>query len=425
MKTHQNPTLSIRLFGIGNAGAAILEQIGARSLPGAASVVINADAVALAASTVPDRVSLDAGNRGGLGTGGDPARGREMAEEQFGQLKTLCEGAQVVFIFAGLGGGTGSGAVPVLARAAKECGALVLGFVALPFQFEGARRMAQAERAHAALREFADGVVCWPNQRIAGLMDASHTLAETLRTANKHIADGLCGLWRLLTRRGIMDVQFEELCSVLRDGHQDALFAAVEAEGATRAAVAVEKLLAHPVLENGAVLTGASAVLVGISAGGNLTMAEVGCVMEAVNSRCGDARVFVGASEDAALGDRLVVTLVAARPGDAPLNRARARSTALQANAEFETDMRGNTSAPRSRRHLLPPTPEISADKLESLAARQPGGPGRGGKIAKLQQGQLPLEIVSKSRVDTSEPTIHDGQDLDVPTFIRRNLAFN
>jgi len=433
MNIAQNPNLSIRFFGVGNAGVAMLNVILARELPGATCVAINTDEASLADSNASEKVSLESKLFRGMGTGGDPERGRELAEEQFGQLKSLCEGAQVVFVMAGLGGGVGSGAAPVLARAAKDCGALVIGFVALPFDLEGARRMRQAERAQEALREFSDGVVCWPNQKVFNLIGENSTVAETLRSANIRMADGVCGLWRILARRGLMDVQFPDLCGVLRDAHAEAVFAAAEADGDNRAGVAVEKLLAHPLTDGGEALKEARAVLVGIAAGSQLTMAEVGKVMEAVNSRCGDARVFLGAAEDESLGNRLVVTVVAAGAGElekveleppAPVRR-RVRTSADQPGL-LDGEFLEKRSTPRPRSRFVAANPEMSQDEVQQLAERRASGSTRGRKATnKMHQGQLPLEIVSKGRFEKSEPTIRDGQDLDVPTFVRRNMVFN
>jgi cell division protein FtsZ len=434
MNTPTAPNLCIRFIGVGNAGVAMLDCMSLRVLAGATCVAVNTDEASLAASVVSERVSLESGILRGMGTGGDPDRGRELAEEQYGRLKSLFDGIQVVFILAGLGGGVGSGAAPVIARAAKECGALVIGFVALPFEFEGPRRMRQAEQAHDALREFADGVVCWPNQKVFKLIDETTSVADTLRHANDRIAEAACGLWRLVTQRGLMDVQFADLCAVLRDAHQDAFFAAVDAEGDSRAAVAAERLLAHPLLEGGNALAGVGAVLVGISSGSSLTMAEVGRVMEAVNSRCGEAKVFVGAAEDASLGERLNITLIAARRGEELFeypDLARPRQTGTlgasgQRDMDLDTEFLEKRIARRPRSRFVAPRPDLSPDQVEKLAERQSRGTARGHKaVAKLRQGQLPLEIVSKGRFDKSEPTIRDGQDLDVPTFVRRNMVFN
>ena len=435
MNIASNSNPSIRFIGVGNAGVAMLDCLAARSLAGATCIAVNTDESSLAACAASEKLSLESKAFRGLGTGGDPERGRELAEEQFGRLKSLCDGAQVVFVLAGMGGGVGSGAAPVIARAAKECGALTIGFVVLPFEFEGARRMRQAERAHDTMREFADGVVCWPNQKVFKLIDENSSVAETLRHVNERVADGVCGVWRILSQRGLMNVQFPELCGVLRDAHAAALFAAVEAEGDARAAVAVEKLLAHPIMGGGEALANARAVLVGIAAGVNLTMVEVSRVMEAVNTRCGEAKVFVGAVEDAALGGRLLITVVAAERGTAHAEedpepaktlRGRARSSSVQAGLEIETEFLEKRVMSRPRSRFVAPKPELSPEAVQELAVRRAPGAARGrGASAKMRQGQLPLEIVSKGRFDKSEPTIRDGQDLDVPTFVRRNMVFN
>jgi cell division protein FtsZ len=433
MNTPQTSNLSIRFIGVGNAGVAMLNCIASRELPDVTYVAVNTDEASLASSAAFEKISLESKLFRGMGTGGDPERGRELAEEQFGRLKSVCEGSQVIFILAGMGGGVGSGAAPVMARAAKESGALVIGFAAMPFDLEGARRMRQAERAHDTLREFTDGVVCWPNQKLFKLIGDDSTVADTLRAANERIADGVCGLWRLLTQRGLMDVQFADLCAVLRDSHQDAFFAAVDAEGALRAAVAAEKLLAHPLLEDGKALTGVAAVLVGISAGSQLTMAEVGRVMEAVNSRCGEAQVFVGAAEHPALGEKLHITLIAAHRGEELIEspepvkarRSRGRSTSPQTDMDLETEFLEKRAMPRPRSRFVAPKPDLSPDEVEQLVERQSRSRAGQKSVAKLRQGQLPLEIVSKGRFDKSEPTIRDGQDLDVPTFVRRNMVLN
>lgn len=421
----------IRLIGVGNAGIAMLDTLVARALPGLDSLAINTDDASLQGTMASAKICLEARALSGLGTGGDPERGRELAEEQFGRIKTACEGAAVVFVLSGLGRGVGSGAAPVVAQAAREAGALVIAFAALPFEFEGVRREKQAARAMERLREFADGVVTWPNEKVFHFISETSPVAETLRTVNTRMADGISGLWRMLTRSGLLDVQFADLCAVLRDGHVAACIASAEAAGQSRAAVAVEKLLAHPLLEQGNALTDSSAVLVGIAAGSSLTMAEVNRVMAEVNSRCGEAKVFVGAAEDVALGDSLHVTLVVARGAqDLPETHEPARGTRPQTQGEssasgldMDTDFMGKApGAPRATSRFKAPAPELSPDRMQQLAGKR----GRGRKTAsRMRQEQLPLQLVSKGRFDRVEPTVLDGEDLDVPTFVRRNMVFN
>jgi cell division protein FtsZ len=424
-------SLSIHCIGVGNAGLAMLEAVAARQLPGVTCVAVNTDDDALKLSAATRKVCLEPHALCGLGTGGDPERGRELAEEQFALLQAACEGASVVFLLAGLGRGTGSGATPIVAQAAKQAGALVIGVAALPFEFEGVRREKQAARALERWREFADGVITWPNQKVFQFVSEATPVAETLRAVNGRVADGVSGLWRLLTGRGLLDVQFADLCSVLRDAHAAACLASAEAAGENRAAVATEKLLAHPLLENGSGLTDLSAVLVGIAAGSALTMAEVSRVMAAVNSRCGEAKVFVGATEDAALGDSLHITLVTALRGVEPVAEETsaaplvARPETPAPGAEMDSEFLGRTNmphAPRTASRFKAPVPELPLDRVQQLAGKRP----RSRKVVpRMRQEQLPLQLVSKGRFDRVEPTLLDGEDLDVPTFVRRNMVFN
>ena len=211
----------------------------------------------------------------GLGTGGDPERGRAIAEEQFATLKTACEGADVILIVAGLGGGAGSGISPVLARAAKETGALVLAFVTLPFVCEGNRRQQQAQQSLEQLKSVADGVICLPSQKTFKLIDENTSVLDTFRITGGLLVEGVRGVWRLLTRPGLIQIHFDDLCALVRDRHSESAFAFVEAAGAARSREVVEKLLAHPLLDEGRALAESDAVLVSLMGGKDLTMAEV------------------------------------------------------------------------------------------------------------------------------------------------------
>ncbi|MEI2725411.1 MAG: hypothetical protein V9H26_18390 [Verrucomicrobiota bacterium] len=187
----------------------------------------------------------------GLGTGGDPERGRELAEEHFQRLKTTCAGVEVVFLLAGLGGGTGTGVCPVLARAARESGALVLAFVTLPFVCEGNQRQRLARQGLDELTAIADGVICLPHQKAAKLLDENAGFADTFRASAHLLIEGLRGVWRLIMHRGLIEIHFAELCAVLRAGHGESCFATVESAGLGRATAAIEKLSAHPLLDGG------------------------------------------------------------------------------------------------------------------------------------------------------------------------------
>ncbi len=385
----------VRIIAVGNAGDALLGALSTVEFAGAEFVAVNTDAAALAASSATVKIHLENKLFRGLGSGGDPERGKALAEEQFSTLKSACEGANVVFILAGLGGGAGSGISPVLAKAAHEAGALALAFVTLPFDCEGNRREAQAQTALEQLKSAADGVICLPSQKIFKLIDENSTLVETFRVTGGFLIEGMRGVWSLLTRPGLIQVHFGDLCALIRDRHAENAFAFVEASGPGRAREVAEKILNHPLLDEGRALAESDAVLVSLTAGKDLTMAEINRVMEQVKRQCGHAQIVMGAAADAGMKEKLCVTIIAAKSNAQPTSvtpRAENRSPVSIADSHRET----SSARPRARR-----------------------------AGAKAVQGQLPLTIISKGRFDKSEPTLHRGEDLDIPTFIRRGVAMN
>ncbi len=390
---------SVKIFGVGNAGDALLGALARAEFAGAQFLAVNADAAALAASSATVKINLESKLMRGLGSGGDPERGRALAEEQFSTLKSACEGANVVFILAGLGGGAGSGISPVLAKAAREAGALVLAFVTLPFECEGNRREAQALAALEQLKSAADGVICLPSQKIFKLIDENTSLVETFKFTGGFLVEGVRGVWQLISRPGLIQVHFADLCALIRDRHAENAFCFVEASGPGRAREVVEKILAHPLLDEGRALAESDAVLVSLTAGKDLSMAEVNRVMESVKRQCSHAQIIMGAGVDAALKEKLGVTVIAAKHGSQP-------ATAPTSVTARTTETRTANAVAAHREAALPRT-----------RTRKTG--------SKAVQGQLPLNIVSKGRFDKSEPTKHNGEDLDIPTFIRRGVPLN
>jgi cell division protein FtsZ len=416
-------SLSLKIFGVGTTGANVMERMVAGGVTGVSFVAVNTDAQSAAPSATVEQVNLETKLLRGLGTGGDPERGRALAEEQLPKLKSLCEGADVIFILAGLGGGAGTGISPVLAHAGKEAGALVLGFVTLPFACEGNRRQRLAQHGLAELKAAADGVICLPNQRVAKLIDENTSVVETFKITNQFLADGVRGIWRLLTHTGLIEIHFADLAALLRDRHAESCFAVAEAMGPTRSREVIDKLLAHPMLEGGQLLGESEAVLVSLTGGPDLTMAEINRVMEQINRHCEHANVIMGAAVEESFRDRLAVTLIAARKNaDAADDEPASAPSAEQLDAQLLNP--AATAHPGSR--FVPPPPTLPPDQLQQMFARQGGRGSRGRKASpKMLQSQLPLEIISKGRFDKSEPTIHKGEDLDVPTYIRRGVALN
>jgi cell division protein FtsZ len=387
----------VKIIGVGNAGADLLAALATPEFAAAQFIAVNSDAAALAASSATVKVNLENKLLRGLGTGGDPDRGRALAEEHFSTLKTACEGANVVFLLAGLGGGAGSGISPVLAKAAREAGALVLAFVTLPFDCEGNRREAQAHQALEQLKTAADGVICLPSQNIFRLIDENTSLVETFKFSGGFLLEGVRGVWQLLTRPGLIQVHFADLCALIRDRHAENAFAFVEASGAGRSREAVDKILSHPLLDEGRVLAESDAVLVSLTAGRDLTMAEVNRVMDQVKRQCSHAQIIMGAAVDTAMKEKLCVTIIAAKQSAAPTNLA-----------------------PRTETHSSAPAAIVHREMVHHRPATRARRAN-----PKLVQSQLPLNIISKGRFDKSEPTKHNGEDLDIPTFLRKGVPLN
>lgn len=426
-------SFSIKVLGVGGAGCNAVNHLSRENFLGVSFAVMNTDAPALAQSLVETKINLGAKSTRGLGAGGDPERGRAAAEEDAAKIRALCEGADVVFVVAGMGGGTGTGASPVVARIAKETGALVLSIVMLPFDCEGSRRTRQALLGLHDLKGAADGVICLPNQRVFKLIDENTSLLEAFQITNELVAQGVRGIWRLLSRPGLINVDFADLCSVTRGKHAESCLITAEAQGENRAHQVMEKVLAHPLVEGGQVLAESAGVLVCLASGRSLTMSEVNRIMEQINRHCEQAHIIMGAAIDEELGDRLLVTLVASRKNaegggrnaESQSGLPRVTDTAMaaySAGLEMETPMTGPVSKSPSR--FVAPAPESSPEKTERLLAQQSGGRGRRSG-SRPKQTQLQLEIVSRGRFEKSEPTIHGGQDLDVPTYIRRGVALN
>lgn len=416
---------SVTIFGVGTAGVTMIEQMARDDFQGARFVAVNTDGSA--PSALAEMIQLEGTLLRGLGTGGDPERGRELGEAHFDRLKTACAGAEVVLILAGLGGGAGSGLSPVLARAARESGALVLAFVTLPFTCEGNQRQRQAQQGFDQLRNAADGVICLPHQKAFKLLEEQAGFAETFCASAKILIEGVRGVWRLMMYRGLIEIHFEELCAVLRERHGESCFATVESAGTTRARDAIEKLPAHPLLDGGEALKLADTVIVSLMGGPDLSMADVNRVMEDVNEQCRNARIIMGAAVDEAFRDRLAVTIIATRRRKHDTSKAGpAKSAETESPPEIDTELLHPTKSERPGSRLVPPAPDLSVEQRDQILAKQTGKTARPRKAGpRMKQTTLPLDIVNKGRFDKSEPTIYKGEDLDLPTYVRRGIALN
>lgn len=425
-----------KVVAVGGAGLQAAAHMARSDLADVNFAGVHTDARLLSQSTLAQKLLLGTSLTRGLGAGGDPDIGEAAAEADAPALRGLCQGADLVVVVAGLGGGTGSGTAPVVARLARESGALVLALVALPFDFEGTRRQQQAQLALRQLKTACDAVICLPNQKVSRLIDANTSLVETFHITNDMLTEGLRGLWRLITREGLISVDFADLCRVVRGRQAESCFATAEAMGDNRSREVIEQLTSSPLLDHGQLLAAADAVLVSLVGGTDLSLKEVTQVMEQINRLCDHAQVIMGAAVDPAFGDRLAVTLVATRRNDPPADKPDrpgteaasnlfpADPTAADRGADGLLSPRSATARPTSR--FVAPAPELTPAEAQEVLARQGRlSARRRKKGALMRQELLPLEVVSKGRFAKSEPTIHEGEDLDTPTYIRRGMALN
>ncbi len=411
----------VQILGLGGAGTNVLDRIQLDGADGAELIAINTDLQSLTGSVAPAKVQLGPKTTRGLGAGGDPELGYEAAEEVAGDLRAALDGADVVLICTGLGGGTGSGAAPLIASYARDLGALVVLFATMPFSFEGKRRMAQAQDALATLHRYADVVVCFDNDKMADAVSPTAAVQDAFGVADQTLSQSVRAISALIRRRGLIHAGLDELATVLRRQNPRCVFGSGDADGDNRAHLALERALKSPLMDRGRMLSEADSVLVNIAGGSNLTLNEVQILMDELNRHIADhTRILFGMAIDPRLGNRLVVTIlssVEADPGiDAPRIAPPAREPAPDLDSQAVPEP--HISFVESDEDVVA-VPAARAPVRVPAAARPPvvePVAKRGGK-----QEQMQFEPVTRGRFEKSEPTIVDGQDLDVPTFLRRN----
>ncbi|MGN6326385.1 cell division protein FtsZ [Pseudolysinimonas sp.] len=310
MTTNQNYLAVIKVVGIGGGGVNAVNRMIELGLRGVEFIAINTDAQALLMSDAD--VKLDVGREltRGLGAGADPEVGRRAAEDHAEEIEEALTGADMVFVTAGEGGGTGTGGAPVVARIAKSIGALTIGVVTKPFSFEGKRRQAQAETGVAALKNEVDTLIVVPNDRLLEISDRGISMLEAFTTADQVLLAGVQGITDLITTPGLINLDFADVKSVMQ-GAGSALMGIGASRGADRAIKAAELAVASPLLE--ASIDGAHGVLLSIQGGSNLGIFEINdaarLVQEAVHP---EANIIFGAVIDDTLGDEVRVTVIAA-----------------------------------------------------------------------------------------------------------------
>jgi cell division protein FtsZ len=311
------PTSSVKIVGLGGAGANMLERVALDGLEGAEMLALNTDVRTLAACMAAEKIQLGRNLTKGLGCGGDPDLGHQAMLEAENEIRASLKGRRIVFLCVGLGGGTGSGAAPIITRIAREEGAFVVVFATMPFAFEGRRRREQAETALNELAVLSNALVTFDNNRMGELVLAKQGIHEAFAAADRMISESIKAVIRLVVRPGLINVGLDDLMSALRTTRSRCLFGSGIAQGKDRASRALKNVLSSPLLDQGALLKEARTVLVHLCGGEDLTLYEIELLMQRLQKFVPErAHVLFGAAVDPSMGDSLSITLISALPED-------------------------------------------------------------------------------------------------------------
>ena len=299
----------IRVVGVGGGGANAVNRMMRGNLKGVEFIALNTDHQALMQSTAQNRIRIGAKVTRGLGAGGDPQKGREAAEESREELTKALSDSDMVFVTAGMGGGTGTGAAPIVAEIARETGALTIGVVTKPFRFEGLRRQRIAEEGIAFLQERVDTLITIPNERLMQVVDKKTTITEAFKVADDVLRQGVQGISDLIVYPGLINLDFADVKAVM-SGQGAALMGIGFGTGDTRAADAARDAVASPLLET--TIAGAKGILLNVTGGKDLTLYEVNEAAQLVSESADkDAQIIFGTVIDESIKDEVKITVIA------------------------------------------------------------------------------------------------------------------
>jgi cell division protein FtsZ len=409
----------IKVVGVGGSGCNAVNTMINFGLEGVEFIVVNTDAQALNASAAPTKLPIGSTVTRGLGAGADPERGRKAALEDVQRIKELISGADMVFVTAGMGGGTGTGAAPIIAQIAHEEGALTVGVVTKPFIFEGRQRARRAEVGLAMLSEHVDTLITIPNQKLLLLGDDDLTFIDACRKADEVLYQAVKGISDLITQNGIVNVDFADVKTVMSNMGR-ALMGTGVAKGANRARLAAEMAVTSPLLDDISV-EGATGVLINIVGGADLKMREIQEAASMVQEQAHeDANIIFGASIDDTLGENVKVTVIAtgfdAQDRDVALEASAARaSLAPQTMSSVPPRSLG---APSSMRPSLEVPAMSSRRPSHSQSLRAPHEAHDARDPRSLAPSSLPRPSARTAAVQDAFPSL--DHDWDVPAFQRK-----
>ena len=446
------PESSVKIIGLGGAGANMLDRIALDGLTDAEMLSINTDMRTLSSSVAGEKIQIGKDLTKGLGCGGDPDLGQKAVQESETDIRDAIRGRKMIFLCVGLGGGTGSGAAPLITRIAREESAFVVVFATMPFAFEGQRRRDQAETSLNELAVLANALVTFDNGRMGELVLAKQGIHEAFAAADRMISESIKAVTRLVVRPGLINVGLDDLMTALRTTRSRCLFGSGIAKGENRSHLALENALTSPLLDKGGLLSDSTTVLVHICGGESLTLYEIELLMQNLGKYIpSSAHVLFGAAVDPAMGDSLSVTLISALPEDQLTKISSAPVIAKKPTEEPAIEESEPVSKEEPVEELIekeeaPSSEETESEKPEELIEEihieeiveevneeeepkdepeepdhsEPDKESDTTKAEPVAQPELLLDGAPKGKFEGETPNFHDGEDLDIPPFLRK-----
>ncbi len=418
--------IAIKLVGVGGAGSNAVDRLKMENLERLQMAVINTDYQALASSPVQDKVLIGMGVTRGLGAGGDPELGRVAAEADREKIANVVKDCDLVFLVTGMGGGTGSGASPTVAEIAAESGALVIAFVTMPFSFEGGRRLKQAEEGLMALRKVCDAVIPLPNDVLLQEAADNETVLDSFARADEWIGRGVKSIWAMLFKTGLINLDFATLRQAFNQRGGKTLFSLGEGQGENAVADTIASLKLCPLLHTPEFSRKADRLLVNILGGADLTLPKVNELMSAITDQFGrDSHIIMGAVIDEDMPGRVEVCVLGTSDmgGRGVTSRRPAPPSRTKTQAPFPP--RGETPTTHTPANL---PPAVEPEELLSLTAVQTADTAEARNLlaAKAAQDEFGFgEVERRGHFEKTDRNLFDGQDLDVPTYLRKGIKIS
>jgi len=402
----------IRVIGVGGGGSNAVNRMIRAEMMGVEFIACNTDAQALLQSDAPHKIRIGDKITRGLGAGGDATIGARAAEEDRDKIADALADSDMVFITAGLGGGTGSGAAPVVAEIAKEAGALTIGVVTKPFSFEGSRRKLVAEKAAEELKAKVDTLITIPNDRLRDVVQKNTSIVDAFRVVDDVLRQGVAGISDIITVPGLINLDFADVRTIMKDAGS-ALMGIGRSQGENRALEAARQAVASPLLEVN--ISGAQGILFNICGSANLTLWEVTEAAEEIRAAADpEANIIFGTSFNERLGEEVMITVIATG-----FDARRRDATPRSAQAERPSDTYRTRQAPAQQQ--APASPP-ARDFLEELERQRTGSDP---DVPRVREREESVTVPVRPERSVGEPPArkaasYDADDLEIPSFLRR-----